>query len=483
MLYDAFICHASEDKDPFVREFANELKANHVEVWYDEFSLRLGDSLRQAIDRGLANSRFGIVVLSPAFFSKNWPQRELDGLVQREMSGGEKVILPVWHNVTRDEVENYSLPLAARVATRTLLGMAKVVENVVAVIKPEGSPLVIARDILLAEGMTPPVVTDKYWLRVAEASNRVDAMGAVIPESSAWGRWSFPLPAKEENAEAWGERLAWAAMQDEWTSVAESRPITLITAPKELHEFLLTSPGLLDACAIFPELAAEYAPQLTIPGFEGPLKDVIEEAYQTSLTEYEVKASLRESAGAGLAVKERLPACDVVWCLRHPNFGNYKIETVLHSYFHPDGVFGPPVDYYEGADHLFWLLSSQSEWLPTGIRKVLTDGMREWGREWLWGDYFPHRGDNGGWQHCGALGKEVSRASDGRGKARFVTDITADLIGRINSAREKLGLPEDPSVLFDRFVQGNFLQAAVLSERRLDRHRRGSTSKPKKKQS
>jgi hypothetical protein len=483
MLYDVFICHASEDKDPFVRQFANELKANHIEVWYDEFSLKLGDSLRQAIDKGLANSRFGIVVLSPAFFSKNWPQRELDGLVQREMSGGEKVILPVWHKVTKEEVENYSLPLAARVATKTFLGMAKVVADVVGVVKPEGSPLVIARDILLAEGMTPPVVTDKYWLKVAEASNRVDAMGAVIPESSAWGRWSFPLPAKEENAEAWGERLAWAAMQDAWTIVAESRPITLITAPEELHAFLLSSPGLLDACAIFPELAAEYAPQLTIPGFEGPLKNVIEEAYQTSLDEYEANASRRQSSGTGLAADERPPACDVVWCLRHPNLGNYEIETVLHSYFHPDGVFGPPVDYYEGADHLFWLLSSQSEWLPPRVRKVLTEGMRNWGREWLWGDYFPHRGDRGGWQHWGMLGKEVSRASDGRGKARFTTDIKADLLGRIASAREKLGLPEDASVLFDRFVQGDFMQAAVWSERRLGKRRRRSTSKRRKKRS
>jgi len=483
MLYDAFICHASEDKDPFVRQFANELKANHVEVWYDEFSLKLGDSLRKAIDKGLANSRFGIVVLSPAFFSKNWPQRELDGLVQREMSGGEKVILPVWHNVTKEEVENYSLPLAARVATNTSLGMPKVVADVVTVVKPEGSPLVVARDILLAEGMTPPVVTDKYWLKVAEASNRVDAMGAVIPESSAWGRWSFPLPAKEEHAKAWGKRLAWAAMQDEWTTVAESRPITLITAPEELHEFLISSPGLLDACAFFPELVAEYAPQLTIPGFEGPLKEVIEEAYQASLAEHEAKASRGSPTGTGLTADESPPACDVVWCLRHPNFGHYETETVLHSYFHPDGVFGPPVDYYEGVDHLFWLLSSQSGWLPPRVREVLTDGMREWGREWLWGDSFPHRGDKGDWKHSGALGKEISRASDGRGKARFTTDVEADLLGRINSAREKLGLPEDASVLFDRFVQGDFLQGAVLSERRLSKGRRGPTSKRKKKQS
>ena len=85
MLYDVFICHASEDKDDFVRPLAEALRARHIEVWYDEFSLRVGDGLRQAIDRGLVNSQFGIVVLSPAFFRKRWTQRELNGLVAREI--------------------------------------------------------------------------------------------------------------------------------------------------------------------------------------------------------------------------------------------------------------------------------------------------------------------------------------------------------------------------------------------------------------
>lgn len=91
-LYDVFICHASEDKDDLARPLANALKDLHVEVWFDEFSLKVGDSLRRSIDRGLARSRFAVVVLSPAFFRKNWPQRELDGLVAREMDNGESVI-------------------------------------------------------------------------------------------------------------------------------------------------------------------------------------------------------------------------------------------------------------------------------------------------------------------------------------------------------------------------------------------------------
>src|ERR1051325_3140270 len=75
--YDAFICHASEDKDDLVRPLAEGLMKLGHKIWYDEFQLRVGDSLRRSIDKGLARSRFGIVVLSPSFFAKNWPQYEL----------------------------------------------------------------------------------------------------------------------------------------------------------------------------------------------------------------------------------------------------------------------------------------------------------------------------------------------------------------------------------------------------------------------
>ena len=113
--YDLFISHASEDKDDFVRPLAEVLKSLDVRVWYDEFTLDLGDSLRESIDRGLVNSKYGVVVLSPYFFAKNWPQYELNGMVAREMNG-EKVILPIWHRVTKDEVLEFSPTLADRVA-------------------------------------------------------------------------------------------------------------------------------------------------------------------------------------------------------------------------------------------------------------------------------------------------------------------------------------------------------------------------------
>jgi len=110
--------YASQDKDAVVRPLAHALQQRGLRVWYDEFELRLGASLRRRIDQGIARSAFGVVVLSPAFFAQDWPNYELDGLVNRAVAGGQ-VLLPLWHNVNRSEVERFSPPLADKVARDT----------------------------------------------------------------------------------------------------------------------------------------------------------------------------------------------------------------------------------------------------------------------------------------------------------------------------------------------------------------------------
>ena len=126
--YDFFICHASEDKDGFVRQLAKALETRGARVWYDEFTLNVGDSLRREIDRGLGSSRFGVVVLSESFFNKEWPQKELDGLVTLETHGLTR-ILPIWHKVSVDEVARYSPTLADKVALNTSLSVEDIAEE------------------------------------------------------------------------------------------------------------------------------------------------------------------------------------------------------------------------------------------------------------------------------------------------------------------------------------------------------------------
>ena len=116
--YDIFISHASEDKEAIAEPLAEFLLRFGVRVWYDEYTLEIGDSLSESIDLGLVSCRFGVVVLSESFFAKPWARRELAGLVAKEVAK-KKVILPILHKVGVDAVRKVSPTMADRYALST----------------------------------------------------------------------------------------------------------------------------------------------------------------------------------------------------------------------------------------------------------------------------------------------------------------------------------------------------------------------------
>ena len=118
--YDVFVSHAWEDKEDFVDEFVTELTQLSIKVWYDRQKIVWGDSMRTKIDSGLGKSKFGIAVISPNYIAegKYWTKTELDGLFQLESVNG-KTILPIWHNITKKEVMEYSPIIAGRLAMTT----------------------------------------------------------------------------------------------------------------------------------------------------------------------------------------------------------------------------------------------------------------------------------------------------------------------------------------------------------------------------
>lgn len=127
--WDVFISHASEDKEGVARPLARMLQQSGLRVWLDEGELQLGDSLRGSIDEALLASRFGVVILSPRFFSKEWTQRELDGLLALESERG-KMLLPVMHELTSADVTRYAPSIATRLATSTQRGLSVVAEEI-----------------------------------------------------------------------------------------------------------------------------------------------------------------------------------------------------------------------------------------------------------------------------------------------------------------------------------------------------------------
>lgn len=110
-LYDVFISHASEDKESFVVPLVESLQNSDIRVWYDSIEMQWGKSLREQIDNGIKRSKYAIIVLSKNFFAKQWPKRELDGILAKEEIDGSSP-LPIWYNISKEEVYNFSPTLS-----------------------------------------------------------------------------------------------------------------------------------------------------------------------------------------------------------------------------------------------------------------------------------------------------------------------------------------------------------------------------------
>jgi len=149
--WDVFVSHASEDKLAVASPLCHALRAAGVRVWLDTCEIRLGDSIRQKIDEGLSKSRFGVAILSPAFFDKDWPQGELDALYAK------KAVLPVWHGLDEATLLAHSPLLASRKGISTSLGL-EAVARVIAerVFAPGAATTVDARTFATLLARDPP---------------------------------------------------------------------------------------------------------------------------------------------------------------------------------------------------------------------------------------------------------------------------------------------------------------------------------------
>lgn len=128
-LWDFFISHAHEDKTGIATPLAESLRDRGFEVWFDDFTLTLGDSLREKIDFGIARSKYGIVILSPNFLAKSWTQRELNALIASETTA--KKLLPIWHQLDVDKVRQYSPLLADRLAINSSKGIDAIINELI----------------------------------------------------------------------------------------------------------------------------------------------------------------------------------------------------------------------------------------------------------------------------------------------------------------------------------------------------------------
>ncbi len=426
--YDLFISHASEDKD-FVRPFAEALRAQRLAVWFDEFELKPGMGLRESIDQGLLSSRFGLVVLSPAFFAKSWPRWELDGLVQLAHSRLEPTLLPIWHKVGHSDVTAFSPSLANIIAIPSFEDPDRATTEVLRVLRPRPTAVEVAREILVEFEFPAPVLSDDWWLDAAVWSAPAFGEGT-FQEASSWGWWGFPLPPEGDSTDAKGQRIAWAAMQHSWQGAAAEQRITQCAHPSRVLEFIQSQPGLEATAESKLDYLLCYVPQLGIPGCAAFLEPLIDSVFLE----------------ASSSIKARPTRGAPGWVLRDPDLCGLTPDEIIEHYFWPTDPAGtsPDASVLAWVDAAAWIASAASDWLPLAIKARLKQGlaslllqgrMRD-GSAATWGIRESER-----W-------KEVMyRGPNGMTQPDFVREARKVFEERIAASRELQDLPESPGEL------------------------------------
>lgn len=123
--FDVFVSYVHSDSDDYVEKLVLEMKNAGLNVWWDKEQMRTGASMRGAMDVGLARSKVSLNVFSPAYLEKYWTSYEVDGSLTKESITGEQMMLPIWHNVTADEIASKSPTLASRLAWNSAINTNK----------------------------------------------------------------------------------------------------------------------------------------------------------------------------------------------------------------------------------------------------------------------------------------------------------------------------------------------------------------------
>ena len=344
--WDAFISYASEDKDDFVRPLAEGLRERGLKVWFDEFELKVGDSLRGSIDRGLSQSRFGIVVFSPQFFEKQWPKNELSGLVTREINGA-KVILPIWHKIDAEGVRKASPVLADRYATFSSKSLETVIEDIMQAIAP--------RAVTAGSGTAPGA--DPGTRQGLGTSSRLgsDEVGSNAPR----GYLEETDEARQEIADRIREEIESLAKPGEKWSVTDNPRIAVTLYnpmnPSQGRGFQINASNYDDLGSVMGSLRSEWeALRREGEEYERALLERFK-SEATGNTKQEIADRIREEV-------ESLAKADEKWTVTD----NPRISVTLHSPKNPSQGRGFEINASNYDDLASVMESLRAEWEARG---------------------------------------------------------------------------------------------------------------------
>ena len=279
------------------------------------------------------------------------------------------MILPIWHHVDRNQVLAFSPPLADLRAALSAAGISTVVGQLLKKLQPEGSPLVVARDILIEKGLSPPIVTDEWWLDIVE----IKEADLLYPDLNHDWRWIFPLPFPSgSRAAERGANIAWTALQREWAHDGKDRKICQLTDLETVHSYIRKWPGLLECAQRNAATLALYAPQLTMPGFDDGFADKFDEL----ISPEQISSCEAFRYGRAQTVDGNEPLCGDFVAWRHPTYGNYTPGELRYEFVNAhDASYSRRV--FNGFECLIWLLCDESCWMPKELRGTLKRGFRE----------------------------------------------------------------------------------------------------------
>ncbi|MDT0651301.1 hypothetical protein [Autumnicola edwardsiae] len=263
-------------------------------------------------------------------------------------------------------VAKFSPPLADKLAGTTQNGINSLLRDLIKKIKPEESPLVVAKKYLTELEVETPAISDEWWLDIIEYKEFLK-----YPDLNSHKRWSFPLPHVDNDFGKFrGLNIASTVLQIDWSFEGEELNICPITNPEKIHQFISRWPGLYECARENPEILALYVPQLTIPGFDEGFEDV----FDNLLEKKDGRSDIIFSNGGLNTLSDNKPTCGNVIALRHPDFGNYTSRALARTYFyaHDTNYSRSNIDAFEG---LVWLLSSDSNWLPEKYRSTFLNGI------------------------------------------------------------------------------------------------------------
>jgi len=223
----------------------------------------------------------------------------------------------------------------------------------------------MAREILNGYGVATPPPADPWWLDAIQSAAEDEIEGTF---QGCDGVVALELPSASvlTGAERARAASAQAVLRDAWVKEADLRPITQVTHPDVVHEFLDEMPGLIETALNNPSFLAAYAPQLTIPGFGGAFESIFDEWVEDC--------------------RRRGRLSDTI-ALHAPDHFRTTESSIVCTFVQGE-IMGPSVKFYEIADHMFWTFSDASAWLPVDVREMFVRGFGDWdSRMWTEHDF------------------------------------------------------------------------------------------------